>query len=94
MKGPKDHKTLSAEVIMCRFFDKCKQLDDTGMVSFGSARGVPPVNDHGHDGRATANDTTTGGLNTDRQDSSGNSRTTAPQYNPFIQASDGRMHGD
>ena len=30
-----------------------------GVVSFGSATGVPPVNGHGQDGRATANDTTT-----------------------------------
>jgi membrane dipeptidase len=28
-------------------------------VSFGSGTGVPPVNGHGQDGRATANDTTT-----------------------------------
>ena len=30
------------------------------VVSFGSAPDVPPVNGHGQDGRATANDTTTG----------------------------------
>jgi hypothetical protein len=29
------------------------------MGSLGSARGVPPVNGHGQDGRGTANDTTT-----------------------------------
>ena len=29
------------------------------VVSFGSATGVPPVNGHGQDGRATPNDTTT-----------------------------------
>ena len=29
------------------------------MVPFGSGTGVPPVNGHGQDGRATANDTTT-----------------------------------
>ena len=34
------------------------------VVSFGSGTGVPPVNGHGQDGRATANDTTAylGGL--------------------------------
>jgi len=31
------------------------------VVSFGSATGVPPVNGHGQDGRATPNDTTTSG---------------------------------
>ena len=30
------------------------------VVSFGGGTGVPPVNGHGHEGRATANDTTTG----------------------------------
>ena len=29
------------------------------VVSFGSGTGVPPVDGHGQDGRATANDTTT-----------------------------------
>ena len=36
-----------------------REYHSQAVVSFGSGTGVPPVNGHGQDGRATADDTTT-----------------------------------